>query len=165
MTEEEIKAALAERSPRTQVAFLVGCVEHVSLACWDDDGIVARAIELAWSFVEGGAVDAVALESLRTDLDDAVDEDSATELVHLAAAAELVATSTEAPSLVAGQVLNNLEAVIDVVDPEAERGIVEEQTWQERALAIARGADDSVLARDLFTSICRHPPDWLGRAR
>jgi hypothetical protein len=146
MTEDEIQAALAPLPERIQVAYLAGCVGHVHPACGTN-----------------GTSDSTEVARVSDELDASLDEDSGTALVHVASAAELVTKSLAGPNGVVVQVLNNIEAAIDVVDPEADQGIAEERQWQEEALRIVQATSEPALRRDLFAGISADVPDWQQR--
>ncbi len=162
MTEEEIQKELQKLPNRLQVAFLAGCIEHINYSCTDYK-IVEPAIEISWSYAINNTYDKKALAAIISTYDDEIDEDSNTELIHIAAAAELLATSLETPNNVVIQVFNNIERIIDVLDPEPDLGIIEERQWQVSALKIVSNLDETSLTRDLFAEISSKKMEWMFR--
>jgi hypothetical protein len=158
MTEEEIQAALALLPKRLQVGYLAGCVEHAYPACVANS-IVSSALELAWRHATTGAADGAEVAHVSAELNRTLDDDSDTALVHVASAAELVVKALTGPNNVVVQVLNNIEAAIDVVDPQSDLGIAEERRWQEKALTTIQGMNESSLTRDVLGG---GPTDVMG---
>ena len=165
MNAKEFQSALAQFSNRKQIAFLTGCVEHVSPICniLGQDQAVNRAIDLAWNYVVDGVIDSNDVTAIISTMNRVLTDDSPTALVYIAAAAELIIKSIEAPNDVVIQVLNNIEGAIDVIDEEAEAGTVEERQWQEQALEIISQLGDRSLTRDIFAELSVDKTKWLDR--
>lgn len=162
MTEEEIQAALAQLTNRLQIGYMAGCVDHAYPAC-GLNRTVSSALDVAWKYATTGESDAAQAARVSEELDRSLDEDSDTVLVHVASAAELVMKNLESPNKVVVQVLNNIEAAIEVVDPQPGQGTAEERQWQEEALRTIQGADESSLRRDVFAGISTEVMGWQQR--
>lgn len=162
MTEQEMHDALRRLSKTLRVAFLVGCVEHVREKCTHSD-LADRAIELAWESVVGGTLDEARVRELTTELDKGIDEDSPTELIHLMSAIELILLIDQSTPQAIAQILNNLEAVVDTLDPDSEQGVVEERQWQIGALDFICAQDESSVKRDIFDTLQGKSMRWHQR--
>lgn len=143
MQEDAIANELASLSNVQQTAYLTAAVQHVCKGLDDFDyseepggseivDAVSRALDLAWSAVEGKPTSET--QAISETLDELVDEDTDTALAHITSAVELLVTSFESPNSEVVRILNNLEAVLDVWDEEEEASR-EERAWQTELLA------------------------------
>lgn len=160
MTEDELQKKLSLLPNKFQVAFLIGCVEHVYPIC-EGNEIVRRFIELSWQYAINNIYNESEIEAITNVMDKNIDEDTDSEILYVSAAAELVVKTLFSPNEKVVQILNNIEAAISVVDPEPEIGIVEERQWQEKALKTI--GTTNVITRDVFTQIFREKMNWIAR--
>ncbi len=100
MEAQQIHEIISGFSKRAQIAFMTSCIEHLypilEIVCEEgEEEIIKQMVELNWRYVESGVIEKGAVKQISTSLDELLDEDSYTQFLEYAAAAELAVLSLE----------------------------------------------------------------------
>lgn len=160
---DQVRRRLMPLQSWAQTAFLLGCVEHVLQHCEARDTEARPLLEVGWSFVRTGQRSDDTIRALRDQLDASINEDSDSDIVSVVSAAELIATTLDAPNERAHHVLYNLNDAVGVLDPNPNDGIQEEEDWRERFLDFIMSITSRETAKTALQQFLVEPMAWHKR--
>ncbi len=162
VSEEQLREELAKLPNRLHVAFLAICVEHVYSVC-DKIETIDAILDCIWDYVIENTYDESKTAKFSEVLDSELYEDSDTEIVYIAAAAEMVVKHLKNPDVKTVQIINNISGSIDVLDPEPDDGNKEERVWQAQMHAYVKTLDESLLTRNILKEFYTKKMKWMQR--
>ncbi|MCB9661890.1 MAG: hypothetical protein H6726_29895 [Sandaracinaceae bacterium] len=136
----------ARLTPRNELAYLVCAVEHVLIAADAVEsvprelrlGLFQQTMQLARTFIEQDVWNDDEAQRLTNSLNEAwenIRAQATSSLLHLVSAMSILLERNGGRHPRSRNVLNHLEAYVELVDPDDE-GAGEEGEWQERVLAL-----------------------------